>query len=74
MFSELDLPFTEEDVLKGISNLNLGKSAGPDRILNEFLIYGKHRLSSFLLRLFNKLLITGYFPEKWTEGYIVPIH
>ena len=74
MFSELDLPFSEDDVLKGISNLNLGKSAGPDRILNEFLIYGKHKFSTTLVKLFNKLLVLEYFPEKWTEGYIVPIH
>lgn len=74
MFSELDVPFSRLDILKGISDLNLNKSGGPDRILNEFLIHGKNVLAGYFLNLFNKLLYLGYFPKKWSEGLIVPIH
>ena len=45
MFSELDLLFTKEEVLRGISELNLGRSAGPDYIMNEFLVYDKDVLA-----------------------------
>ena len=74
MFSELDLPFTKEEVLHGISELNLGRSAGPDYIINEFLVYGKDVLADHVLKLFNNILEHGYFPDSWSEGFKVPIH
>ena len=40
----------------------------------SFFIYGENQLAPYLLNLFNKILDIGYFPEKWTEGYIVPVH
>ena len=49
-------------------------SAGPDKLLNEFFINGKEVLSTTLLILFNKLFEMGYFPEEWSEGYIIPLH
>ena len=28
----------------------------------------------YICNLFNKLFEIGYFPESWTEGYIIPLH
>ena len=47
---------------------------GPDKLLNEFFINGKEVLSTTLLILFNKLFEMDYFPEEWSEGYIIPLH
>jgi hypothetical protein len=66
MFSELDAPFSRLD----ISDLNLNKGGGSDRILNKFLIHGKNVLACYLLNLLNKLLYLGYFRKKLSEGHI----
>ena len=29
---------------------------------------------TYIRRLFNKIFEIGYFPDKWSEGFIVPIH
>ena len=54
--------------------LKNGKSAGPDKLINEFFIYENEYLSPTLCNLFNKHFEIGYFPESWTEGYIIPFH
>jgi len=74
LFNEHDLPFTEDDIEQGLTSLHDGKSAGPDLLINEFRINGKHVFSSYLTLLFNKIFEIGYFPEQWSEGLIVPIH
>jgi len=42
ILNELDLPFTEDDIKRGLTSLHNGKSVGPDLLINEFLINGKH--------------------------------
>ena len=74
MFEELNSPFDNASLLKAIAELKTGKSAGPDMFINEFFIHGKHMLSPVLLQLFNKAFDLGYFPQTWTEGYIIPLH
>ena len=74
MFEELNLSFSHQEILKAIAQLRTNKSAGPDKLLNEFFINGKEVLSTTLLILFNKLFEMGNFPEEWSEGYIIPLH
>ena len=40
----------------------------------SFFINGSYSLLPYLYKLFNVLFNKGYFPKKWSEGYIVPIH
>mgnify|MGYP000085480474 CR=1 FL=1 len=63
MFAELDVAFTSSELDKAISELSLSRSAAPDGVLNEFLIYGRDAFSVYLLQLFNK-----------SECYVVPVH
>ena len=74
MFDELNVDITSNEIQKAISQLKQNRSGGPDGFLNEFFIHGATELLPYLLELFNKILIVGYFPEVWSEGYIVPIH
>ena len=74
MFAELDVEISIQEIDNAIRELNLGRSSGPDKLLNEFIIHGRNVLSTHLCKLFNTLLNKGYFPAMWTEGYIVPIH
>ena len=74
MFEEINVPFTYGDFSKACSQLHTNKSAGPDKLINEFFIYGKEILGTTLLSLFNKLFSMGYFPKEWSEGFIIPLH
>ena len=55
MFSELDVSISMIEVSKTIDELSNGKSAGPDRLINEFFINGKAFLIPYLHILFNKV-------------------
>ena len=51
--------------------LKTGKASRPDMITTELL---KHANDTFMLvftKLFNKLLLSGQFPEEWSVGLIV---
>ena len=74
MFNELDLSITDAETRRGIKVLKTGKSGGPDKIINEFLIHVASTLLPYLNKLFNLVFNQGYFPVCWSEGYIVPIH
>ena len=81
MFHELDTDVSLEEINKGIQQLKLSKSAGPDNYLtgpdnylNEYFIHGNTVLIPYLQSLFKIIFKTGYFPETWSEGYIVPLH
>ncbi|MCG8048238.1 MAG: reverse transcriptase family protein [Candidatus Thiodiazotropha endolucinida] len=74
IFDELNLKFSENEIIKAIQQLKTGRSGGPDRLINEFFIHGKHVLVPTICNLFNKIFENGYFPEQWAEGYIVPLH
>ena len=74
MFEELNIDFSQDEILKAISQLKTNKSGGPDQLINEFLIHGKHTFTPTLCNLFNKVYETGHFPETWSEGYVIPLH
>ena len=74
MFEELNLNFSQNEILKSIKQLKSNKSGGPDMLINEFFIHGKQVLVPILCSLFNKVFEYGFFPEEWSEGYIVPLH
>ena len=70
----LDRQFTVSEIEHAISHIKRGKASGDDQILSEFIYYGKQNLTQVLVDLFNMLYSTGYYPESWTTGIIVPIY
>ena len=74
MFDELNVSLTVDEIQKAMGQLNLRKTCGPDNIINEFFKYGTDNLVSYVCKLFNAVFSSGYFPSKWSEGYIVPLH
>ena len=44
IFEELNVNFTQDEILKAISQLKTSKSPGPDRLINEFLAHLSQRL------------------------------
>ena len=74
MFSELNVRINNAEILQACKDLKNGRSGGPDLVLNEFFKYGIDAFINYLSKLFNIIFDKGYFPEKWSEGHIVPLH
>ena len=74
MFEELNIPLSYSEVLLAVKQLKNEASAGPDLLLNDVFKNGTSILMTYIHRLFNKIFEIGYFPDKWSEGFIVPIH
>ena len=74
VYSELDKEFTQEELLASIKNLKGGKASGCDNLLYEYVIETFDILGNVWVKLFNAIFSSGHFPEKWTEGVIIPLH
>ena len=74
MFEELNVDFSQGEILKAVSQLKTNRSGGPDHIINEFIVHGKHIFVPTMCNLFNKIYETGHFPDSWSEGYVIPLH
>ena len=69
MFNELNVEFSQEEILKSIKKLKTNKSGGPDRLINEFFIHGKNVLLPILLNLFNKILKMEFFSGRMIGSF-----
>ena len=74
MFDELSVPLTRDEIRKAIKQLKNNKSAGPDKLINDFNVHDSHILLPFLDTLFNTIFSHGYFPKEWSMGDIIPLH
>lgn len=74
VFPELDQPFTTDEVHAAIKSLKRNKNSGGDFLLNEYFIECIDILSSDIRDVFNGILNSGFYPEKWMDGIIVPLH
>ena len=57
-----------ERVIKG------GKAAGMDGIVVEMLKSGGISITDWLLKIFNKCMVSGVVPENWKAMCIVPVY
>ena len=57
-----------------MKRLKSGKAHGSDCLLNEFFLESVDILAPHLCDLFNAIFNSGYFPEQWTEGIIIPLY
>ena len=72
VFEELDCSISEDEIVITINNLKRNK-CGEDCMLNELFKDCKDIMVSYLLKLFNGVFLSGFFPESWSKGCIVPI-
>ena len=70
----LNCPFTEAEIIKAVKCLKNGKSAGIDKILNEYIVNSIQLLLPVYVILFNQILEDGKMPEDWLKGIIVPVY
>ena len=69
----LNSPIKYYEPTKFIHSLDNDKAYGPDLIHNQMLKNGGPTLWKNLLKLFNKCLKTGQFPQVWNFANICPI-
>jgi len=73
-FTELDFQITPQEVMSAIKGLKSNKTPGLDAITNEMIKCSSGQLSTCLLKLFNKILTLGLYPDLWSTGFIINIH
>jgi hypothetical protein len=73
-FIELDQPIIVDEILNAVKCLKSEKAYGSDCLLNEYFIESIDILSAHLCDLFNGILNSGIYPDKWMEGIIIPLH
>ena len=66
--------FEYDEILKRIKKLKNNKSAGIDHIKNEFLRKSSSVHIEFYCRFFNLILETGFIPDVWCKGIILPLY
>ena len=72
--NRLEVPFTMAELEGVIHNLKSKKSAGIDRIKNEFLKSSPQSILQLVLDTMNLQLKLGLVPKSWCVGVITPIH
>ena len=72
--AESDSTITYKEIKKAIFDLRKGKSAGPDRILNEVIKYTNPVMINSYMKIFNVILKTGIYPKSWKESFTIPIY
>ena len=71
---ELNSDISADEVYKVVRSLKTNKSCAQDGLLNEYFIESIDILCPYMVDIFNAILDSGYFPELWTKGVIVPLH
>ena len=72
-YSDLDRPISLDELYNGVKTLNRGKAYGPDCLLNEYFIESMDIIGAHVCDIFNCILDSGFFPESWMDGIIVPL-
>ena len=70
----LNDPITSQEIMKCITKLKNKKSAGVDMIVNEYIKTTRDVMCPLYIKLFNKILDSGTFPEEWLVGVIIPLY
>ena len=65
---------TKEEIKLTIRKLKNNKAPGDDCITNEMIKCSDELMISKIEKLFNEILISGYYPRSWSEGLILSIH
>lgn len=71
---ELNMQISYEEIVHCVKQMSNGKSGGIDGIIIEMLKSSLHVTGPYLLHLFNSILNSGKYPEKWTKAILVPLH
>ena len=71
--SLLNDKITKEEVLTAIKCVQNNKSPGEDKVINEYIGSSIDCMIDIYVHLFNVVFDTGFLPEAWLIGNILPI-
>ena len=71
--SSLDEEISENELKNAVFAQKNNKSTGSDLLCAELFKSSYDIITTFLLKLYNRLLLNGEYPRLWGEGIIVPI-
>ena len=71
---ELNIPFTEIEILKTIKELKNNKPYGSDLLIHEYIKSTGDLMLPIYVKLFNIILNTGFILSNWLEGLIKPLY
>lgn len=70
---DFDADFTLTELSRAVYSQNNNKTPGMDSIPSEIIKASYDNISTFLLKLYNKMYNTGEYPRMWGESIIHPI-
>ena len=70
IYEELDTRISHEEIRK---SLKRNKAHARDNLLNEYFIETIDILVGHIAIVFNAILDSGFFPDIWSEGTIIPL-
>ena len=65
---------TANDIRDILKSLNVSKASGPDLISPRLLKEGANQLSFPFSKFFNRLIISGQFPQSWKKANVTPVY
>lgn len=68
--SQLNDPFTEQEIIVTIKTLHLGKAPGPDGLTGEYFKQFAQQLAPHLTALFNDMASSSKFPSESLQALI----
>jgi len=71
--NSVDCLITVEDIQHCINGLKRGKASGFDSLGNEHIMFCHPILVNILMHLFNAIILSGYVPDAFGVGVIVPL-
>ncbi|GFS26048.1 RNA-directed DNA polymerase (reverse transcriptase) domain containing protein [Elysia marginata] len=63
--------FTEEEVLKCLKEMSKNKAPGLDKITSDVFLLGGKAITTYLTKVYNKILQTKEVPLSWNEAKII---
>ena len=70
----LNLYIQKDEIIKCIQKLKNNKAGGEDAIINEYIKTTSNQFIEIYEKLFNLIFDTGFIPESWVVGNIIPIY
>ena len=70
----INTPFTTNEVLDAIKNLNCNKAPGFDGVTSEHLRHGGIALAELLRKMYNACITREYIPCNFRKGVQVPLY
>jgi hypothetical protein len=70
----INLPMTEKEIRHACINQKNNKSPGLDGITNEMIKTSLPVVQTVLVKLFNAIFTSGFYPEAWKHGINIPLY